>query len=217
MRQILIADDVADRDYPALFRQGDLDGACGLYALMMGLNLCGYVDSDTSFANEPDRRTQLGRLYKQFEDYPALFSGGSYVEDLKEVLDKAYGRKIKTEFHEGNNKSIIRFTVAQLLAGHPVLLGIRTHGGVDHAVLASGLEFEQADLGSDGKSRKMPEPCRILVLDPGGYEVPSFMLWNSIIFSTPRFKGTYPYLFVEGNCNERQVGFDEALALWSIA
>ena len=44
MRQILIADAVEDRDYPALFRQGDLDGACGLYALMMSLNLCGYVD-----------------------------------------------------------------------------------------------------------------------------------------------------------------------------
>lgn len=216
MRQILIADAVEDRDYPALFRQGDLDGACGLYALMMGLNLCGYVDCDTSFANEPDRRTQLGKLYKHFEDYPALFSGGSYIEDLKEIVDKAYGRKIKTEFHEGNNKSIIRFTVSHLMEGHPVLLGIRAPGGADHAVLACGLEFEQADPGSDGKPVKLPEPCRILVLDPGGYEVPPFMLWNSINYPTPRLKGSYPYLFVEGNCNERKVTFDEALALGSI-
>lgn len=214
MRQIIIADVVEDRGYPALFRQGDLDGACGLYALMMGLNLCGYVDSDTSFANEPDRRTQLGKLYKHLEDYPALFSGGSYVEDLKEVVDKAYGRKIATEFHEGNNKSIVRFSVRHLTAGHPVLLGIRAPGGAAHAVLASGLEFEQADFGGTGGST--PEPCRILILDPGGYEVPSFMLWNSFIYSTPLLKGSFPYLFVEGNCTERKVTFDEALALWSI-
>ena len=48
MRQILIADAVVDREHPVLFRQGDLDGACGIYALMMGLNLCGYVDDETS-------------------------------------------------------------------------------------------------------------------------------------------------------------------------
>ncbi len=41
------------------------------------------------------------------------------------------------------------------------------------------------------------------------------MLWNSIIYPTPLLKGGYPYLFVEGNSNERKVSFDEALALWS--
>lgn len=216
MRKILIADAVEDRDYPALFRQGDLDGACGLYALMMGLNLCGYVDCDTSFANEPDRRTQLGKLYKHFEDYPALFSGGSYIEDLKEIVDKVYGRKIKTEFHEGNNKSIIRFTVSQLMEGHPVLLGIRAPGGAHHGVLACGLELEGAPCEGAEKLKQGPDPYRILILDPGGYEVPPFMLWNSFIYPRPLLKGSYPYLFVEGNCNERKVTFDEALALWSI-
>ena len=131
-------------------------------------------------------------------------------------MDKAYGRKIKTEFHEGNNKSIISFTVRHLMEGHPVLLGIRAPGGADHAVLVCGLEFERTDPGSDERPGKMPKPCRILVLDPGGYEVPPFMLWNSIIYPTPLLKGGYPYLFVEGNCNERKVSFDEALALWSI-
>ena len=217
MRQILIADAVVDREHPVLFRQGDLDGACGLYALMMGLNLCGYVDDETSFAHEPDRRTQLGRLYKQFEDYPALFSGGSYIEDLKEVLDKAYGRKIKTEFHEGNNKSIIRFTVSHLSDGHPVILGIRARGGVAHAVLACGLEFEQATCASAKKTGELPKPQRILILDPGGYEAPSFIHWNSFIYPEPQFSGSYPYQFVDGICGVHKVSFDEALALWSMA
>lgn len=67
LRHIFLPDAVADRVYPVLFRLGDLAGACGLYALMMGLDLCGYVDDETSFAKKRDRRTVLGKPYKQFE------------------------------------------------------------------------------------------------------------------------------------------------------
>lgn len=89
MRHTIIADSVQERGYPVLFRQGDLDGACVLYSLIMCLNLCGYVDGEISFANEPDRRTQLGKLYKQFENFPALFSGGCCMSELQGIIAKA--------------------------------------------------------------------------------------------------------------------------------
>lgn len=214
MRQILIADAVLERGYPALFRQGDLDGACGLYALMMGLNLCGYVDSDTSFAHEPDRRTQLGRLYKQFEDYPALFSGGSCLEDLKEVLDKTYARQIETEIFEGKNKELLEFTVDHLCEGHPVILGVNEQEGAGHALMACGVEFEYGTAGLPEDEEDVPEPHKILTLDPGGYEVPSFVLWNSFIYYEPQSRGKYPYLYIGGHCEEKKVTFGAALALW---
>lgn len=213
MRHIFIVDAVEERDYTVLFRQGDLDGACVIYSLMMGLNLCGYVDDETSFADEPDRRTQLGKLYKQFEDYPALFSGGACITDLQEVVDKAYGRKIKTEFYEGKNKGIIDFTVGHLYDGHPVILGMRMNNGAGHAIIACGLEFEHADEDFPDGDGHLPAPHKILSLDPNGCQMLSFHLWNSFILHKPQ-KGTYPYLFV-GGYGTSKVKFDEALALWS--
>lgn len=215
MRQILIADAVADRGYPVLFRQGDLDGACGLYALMMGLNLCGYVDDETSFALEPDRRTQIGKLYKQFEGYPALFSGGTYIEDIKKVVDEAFGRKIETEFLVGKNKELVDFTVSHLCEGHPVILGVQEQGGRGHALTACGVEFEYGTDELPEDEDDAPDPHKILTLDPDGYEVPSFVLWNSFIYYERQSGGKFPYLYIGAHCEEKKVTFGEALALWS--
>lgn len=215
MRQILIADAVTARNYPALFRQGDLDGACGLYALMMGLNLCGYVDDETSFAEKPDRRTLLGKLYKQFESYPALFSGGSYIEDLQKVVEKTFRRKIETEFFEGKNKKLLEFTVEHICQGHPVILGVQEQGGSGHALLASGVEVEYGPGGVPEDEEDVPEPDKILTLDPGGYEVPPFVHWNSFIYYKHQSGGPFPYLYI-GQYDAKKVTFGEALALCSI-
>lgn len=217
MRQIIIADAVAERGYPVLFRQGDLDGACGLYALMMGLNLCGYVDDETSFAKKPDRRTVLGKLYKQFEGYPALFSGGSYIDDLQKVVDKSFGSKVETEFFEGKNRELLDFTVSHVCEGHPVILGVNTQDDMGHALLACGVEFEYGTAGLPEEEDDVPDPHKILTLDPSGYEVPSFVLWNSFIYYERQSGGRYPYLYIGAQCEERKVSFGGALALWSIA
>lgn len=213
MRHIFINDEVDDRDYTVLFRQGDLDGACVLYSLMMGLNLCGYVDDETSFADEPDRRTQIGKLYKQFEDYPALFSGGASITDLQELVDNAYGRKIETAFYEGDNRGIRDFTVSHLYDGHPVILGLSMETGEAHAITACGLEFERADEDFPDGTAHLPTPHKILTLDPNGCQMLWFHPWNSFILHKPQ-RGRYPYLFVGGYGNIK-VKFDEALALWS--
>lgn len=215
MRQILIADAVAERDCAALFRQGDLDGACGLYALMIGLNLCGYVDDDTSFAYEPDRRTQLGKLYKQIEDYPALFSGGSHIKDLEKLIGKSFGRKIETEFFDGKNKDILEFTVSHICEGHPVILVVYEQGGTGHALAACGVEIEYGTGGLPEQEDDVPDPHKILTLDPGGYEVPPFVLWNSFIYYKRKSAGQFPYLYIGGHCEEKKVTFGGALALWS--
>lgn len=215
MRHIFIVDTVDERDYTVLFRQGDLDGACVLYSLMMGLNLCGYVDDETSFANEPDRRTQLGKLYKQFEEYPALFSGGACISELQEVVPKAYGKKIQTEFYEGKSKDIINFTVNHLYDGHPVILGMRMENGDGHAITACGLEFERAEEAFPDEDQEMPTPHKILTLDPNGWQILSFHLWNSFILHAPH-RSPFPYRFV-GGYGVSKVKFEEALALWSPA
>lgn len=216
MRHILIADAVAGRGYSVLFRQGDLDGACGLYALMMGLNLCGYVDDETSFAEKPDRRTLLGKLYKQFEGYPALFSGGSYIEDLQKVVEKSFPKKIETEFFEGKNKKLLDFTVTHLCEGHPVLLGVHAQGNWGHALLACGLEFEYGTDGLPEDEEDTPEPDKILTLDPKGYEVPPFVQWNGFIYYERQSTGKYPYSYIGAQGEEKKVTFVSALALWSI-
>ena len=214
MRHTIIADSIQDRGYPVHFRQGDLDGACGLYSLMMCLNLCGCVDDEISFANEPDRRTQLGRLYKQFADFPALFSGGCSLTDLQEAIARAYGRRhISTEYCEGNNRTILKFAVKHILAGHPVIFGISGSGGLEHALTASGLEFEYDNGETPDLSGITPD--KILMLDPGGCEVPPFIHWNCFVYYGLQYKGRFPYQFVRGSGETHKICFDGALAIWS--
>lgn len=211
MRYMIIADSVQERDYPVLFRQGDLDGACVLYSLMMCLNLCGYVDDEASFADELDRRTRLGKLYKQFANFPALFSGGCPMDELQGIIAKAYGRRISTEYCEGRSTKILKFTVQHLFAGRPVVLGGTVKGALGHALTASGLKFEYA-----GETPDWPGimPHKILILDPEGCEVPPFMPWNSFVFYERSSQRKFPYEFVSGDCELRNIGFEEALAVW---
>ena len=214
MRHMVIADSVQERGYPVLFRQGDLDGACVLYSLMMCLNLCGFVDEEASFADEPDRRTRLGKLYKQFASFPALFSGGCHIGELQGITTKAYGRRISTEYCEGQNTKILKFTIQHLLAGHPVILGATVKGTLGHALTASGLEFEHSEDAGETPDWSGTMPHKILMLDPEGCEVPPFMQWNSFVFCERSSHRSFPYEFVGGDCEIRNLGFEEALAIW---
>ena len=63
MRKFILADHVSRNDeYSVCYRQGDVDGACGIYSLLACLDLCGALNSHPSDAIEKfDKRTRLGK------------------------------------------------------------------------------------------------------------------------------------------------------------
>ena len=51
-------------------QQGDLDGACAIYSLVMAMLCNGLLsDDDTKVYNRPDRRTEKGKLLYQFFNF----------------------------------------------------------------------------------------------------------------------------------------------------
>ena len=73
-------------------RQGDMDGACGPYSLMMCLILQGVVRREDVVAlNNLDGRTALGKLWNKFQDFHALFRQGTTLQDIGSLL-ATFGR-----------------------------------------------------------------------------------------------------------------------------
>ena len=183
-------------------RQGDMDGACGPYSLMMCLILQGVVRREDVVAlNNLDGRTALGKLWNKFQDFHALFRQGTTLQDIGSLL-ATFGRKIKLEAFEGTGVDTRKFIYRHLKDNHPVILGIYGED-LAHWVVAIGWEDMEGD--------DVPE--RFLLLD-SSYESPRTSCWNAVINLDSAY-GRYPYLYWwNWQMKGLQVALNGALALF---
>lgn len=90
-------------------RQGDLDGACTVYSLMMGLITAGKIKRkdicDLDIINQVDGREGFGRLIREFlykvpksttEPETIFLRAGYTLEDIQNKLAHAYGSYVRT-------------------------------------------------------------------------------------------------------------------------
>lgn len=88
-------------------RQGELDGACVVYSLMMGLIATKSIKRDDILSSNDsfDRRTGLGHLADEFfykipksDDYPEtlLLRNGYTLEQIQDKLYKSYGSFVRS-------------------------------------------------------------------------------------------------------------------------
>lgn len=164
-------------------RQGDLDGSCAIYSLMMMLIKNHRIDRHQlvrrSKAPEYTSYILTKRLWDEFiGDLPGLYKDGFYFNDLNNKLSSSFkkiataitfstisGREDRISKKELDNK--IRET---LDAGFPVQVGLTYDWGGAHSVVAIG--YQEFHNGWDY--------LRLFCLDPG-YELPKQAFWNTIL------------------------------------
>lgn len=168
-------------------QQGDLDGACAIYSLVMAMLCNGLLsDDDTKVYNRPDRRTEKGKLlYQFFNERGMIREGYSYVTLAKEINESPFGIKAIRKNPRTNDGRIK--TISDYLYGNtPVIISVK-HADGEHALLAVGIEIDSDEMTT-----------KILCLDPG-YQSPKHSYWNCFIDVSKKSKSEFPFNCVSDN------------------
>lgn len=183
-------------------KQGDADGACGPYSLLMALMICGLIDRDNIlFFAQLDRRTNYGKLMARLNEHPGLFVNGTSLDNLVAIITGIFARRLCFEQCNENGTRVREFAYQHVAAGHPVILGLEFVDGA-HWVVVVGVEYHADDTVN-----------RLLLLDPGG-PAPKGYAWNGAI-SYHGGGGRYPYEYWwPGDSTPDRVCLNHGLALW---
>ena len=157
--------------------QGDLDGSCSVYSLLMMLIFHQKLDWEDLTDSEPAKKNKfVDSIQHEFlYTFKGICVGGHIMKDLSDKLNSSLGQKQSEVFttREDASDRISRRRLhekirAQLDSRKPVLLGFRRTSGTGHSVVAIGYRRETWD------------KLRLFCLDPGRL-LPFMQVWNNII------------------------------------
>ncbi|WP_416422368.1 hypothetical protein RAM80_20990 [Pseudomonas sp. App30] len=162
---------------PVHFRQGDLDGACGPYSLMMALVANGIVTrSEASYMGLHDGRTRLGKFYNRLVEFGGLINNGTNEYDLDWLMD-CFRNQVSLKKFNGTTRSLVTDLVTAVTAGYSTIVGVDWPGGEGHWLLVVGYQGHLVD--GPGGSEKT-NVTHLLCLDPL-LEAPKVSLWNAVL------------------------------------
>ena len=171
--------------FPVHIRQGDIDGACSVYALMMNLLILNTIKRTQleDLYDKIKKSPEVENLFKEFFGKHGLIRNGFYFHDVCKLVNKTFGKVIEAKVYENEKENypfnIIDITKEAINSDYPIMLGIDFKGGGGHAVLAIGYESDDGGL------------FNIFCLDPG-YDYNPTSYWNMVI-SLDINKGQYPH------------------------
>lgn len=182
-------------------QQGDLDGACAIYSLVMAMLCKGLLtDDETQVYNRPDRRTDKGKfLYQFFNERGMIREGYSYVTLAREINESSFGVKA-TRKNPRTNNGRVELISDYIYDNIPVIISVVFENETAHALLAVGIEVDSNE-----------EITKIYCLDPG-YPSPRYSSWNCFIDVSKETKSDYPFYCV---CEDRysKVSLDDMLII----
>ena len=158
--------------------QGDLDGSCTVYSLMMMLIFHQKLDWEDLTNSEPAKKTIfVDSIQREFlYTFKGTCVGGHVMNDISIKLNLCFGRNLSEVFTTRKDASdrvsrrVLHEKIrAQLDNRKPVLLGFRRTSGTGHSVVAIGYRREVWD-----------DKLRLFCLDPGRL-LPFMQVWNNII------------------------------------
>ena len=152
-------------------RQGDLDGACGVYSTIMGLLTIGYLSyQDISIYNSPDKRGSKGKMLSHFLEKQGMIRDGYFTRTLaKDIRD--YCDDLNVQVHYKGEK-IIDYVHDAIIENNPVIVTMEAKNFC-HYVLAIGFEYVKQDDDTD-------KITKILCLDPDD-DLDASNYWNCSI------------------------------------
>ena len=185
---------IKNRSYqPVHIRQGGIDGACAIYALMMNLLILRTIRRshlDDVF-NRIKTSPEIERLFHELFDKHGLVRGGLFFDDLARMTNRTFGTVVTAKFYDEDSEEAEDGFIGQIQQtidlDRPIILGIDIKGGGGHAVLAIGYERDAEGL------------FNIFCLDPA-YDCKPTSYWNMVI-SLYQFRSKYKHqCLTEYNC-----------------
>ena len=169
-------------------RQGDLDGACAVYAAFTALIILGVVEYEDLISDSAniDKRTSIGRLRKELLETKGMHCDGNhfYQENencLFKMLKSSFLKNIHIEHYDRKVEQHIKDHLEQNL---PVLISYSSRNCA-HALVAIGFETD-----SENKLTK------IFCLDPY-FESPQYTYWNAVIDLEKQEGTKYKYRVID--------------------
>lgn len=175
-------------------RQGELDGACAVYSMMMCLIIEGIIKRGmvTNVPSRLKRSSADGRLVSYFLEKQGMVIGGYYLDELHDDLLSAFRKKVVAHYYNINDEdedfNLIEEIINNLEQNHPVEIGFDRKGSKSgHAVVVIGYKRNRS---SD----------TLYCLDPG-YPIEPGQYWNNILNIKLAAKAKYNCFNVRENTN----------------
>lgn len=165
-------------------QQGDLDGACSIYSLVMAMLCQGMIEEqDIQLYKFPDRRTPKGKfLYYFFYEQGFIQNGYNYTALAREINEQPF-EIIATHKRPRSNANRIELIEQFISQNIPVIISTDFNGGT-HALLAIGIETNEHDIIT-----------KIFCFDPGA-SAPKVSQWNCFIDVSKEGDTHYPFYYV---------------------
>lgn len=190
-------------------RQGDLDGACAIYSMMMCLILRKKITYNKLKGKQKGSGfTGLRRLQKEFLDGKyGLYRDGFFFDRLSELLQHVFSKYVTSQAYSTisrtdaiSKQELHEILLEELKAGRCVEIGFTRKGNsTGHAVVAIGYQ-------------EFPKSIRLFCLDPG-YSLHEQSYWNTIIdINTDYYNQNTKYSDINLNSRETlTVNVDEIM------
>ena len=173
---------------PVHLQQGEMDGACAVYSMMMNLLILKVltrnqvVNLNTTFKGN----TAKGRLFKEFFVTEGLCRDGFYFSEIKEKLSHSFAKEVTSSALQytaslSDQTSFVEELRTAIDSDTPLITALSFKGGA-HAVLAIGYE-EQKDVVK-----------KIFCLDPS-YAISPTSFWNGVIILNEG-EGKYSHQYI---------------------
>jgi hypothetical protein len=195
--------------------QGDLDGACGPYALMMALIACGAINRSDAIhlwlgeiekGSKADKTIlRLGTLLRKGTTAKQLINLFKAIKELPELHGTACNSKLqKLKITETKNRGQILFkTIKKSIDdGYPIVVMLELGKSDAHWVVAIGYQ-EDSSLASK-------EMETILVLDPGE-KFTKTCPWNGLLTIGNPTRGSLPFRYWTNESSETLCDADSGL------
>lgn len=171
-----VCKDKTGRYHPVFKKQGDLDGACATYSVVMNLLILGVISEKDTHINAEHKTRTTKKLFKVFcNDYGMHRNGQTYFK-IRKMLKESISTLVTTDHKLTTGSKSVEFIQKTLNERIPIVISIGD-GSDDwgHAMLAIG--YEENEKGNVSK---------ILCLDPAGDYIHGRKRWNAEIQITPK-------------------------------
>ncbi len=154
-------------------RQGDMDGACGPYCIVMALMALGLMTRrQVENMDQFDGREKPGRFRDGLKRFGALISEGTDSKDLLWLTDFFKTENLRAKPASGKTKDVFEAVNNAVDSGELPIICLRWEGGGAHWLLVIGYQGVERD-GAFVETH-------LLCLDPG-QEAPVTGLWNAVV------------------------------------
>lgn len=156
-------------------KQGDMDGACAVYSLMMYLIFLRVLTYSqvTNLNTKFKGQTSKSRLFKEFFEKEGLCRDGFYFSTIVDKLRHSFSKMVSATSDNYNSSSSDQAKAVETIkeaidAGVPIMIAEVFKGGGAHAILVIGYEVRNDKVS------------KLFCLDPG-YQIADYSYWNTVI------------------------------------